>query len=708
MTTSPGKILSPVRTRASRLMSVNEDGSSSEDEVFVVEAILDRKKRGHKFYYLLKWEGYSETTWEPEENIIDKEMLKSFLDSNKYIEMKCIPESSKPQCDVCDRRGGSLYQCSQCIIVRHRYCFENGMPSGAQFLCNDCLSDSEKCFGCRGSTAPKGQLLRCRICRRSFHRTCAINFDSPDQACFECSHYPTKVQQILTFRSSARNDSHIEDEFLVKFETWSYRKVAWVPYSWLNVVSSVRLRYFLKAPVNILPQDAIMEDWVHVEKVMYIKESEVSPTKYLVKWKGLSADQATWEDENSAGDCRFPEMFDISKSELDAALKRYRKSLKIYRDWHVVDPVKHKLKFTDLRKEDIPLGVNLMEYQLEGVNWILYKWQKNLNCLLADEMGLGKTIQTIAVIEYLRRTFSVYPILIVAPSTVCENWISELNRCCPKVYHTLYGGNHDSRSRLVEYELFNDQLALSRHRGQKLIKNHVVITSFQILTRDSSILKSIPWQMVIVDEAHRLKGTGNLLSRSLEGFKPSFRLLLTGTPLQNNLTELFHIMSFLDPDNFSDIESLEEKFSDLSDDQSKVAELHELFRPRILRRTKKDVGLDVMVPPKREIMVPVSMTSPQLAIYKSVIEKNYKFLVNLGKPGAPRASLTNLWMELRKAVNHGYLIVEEKPAKDLGGTIKQLLEMSGKLELLDKMLHMLQSQGHRVLIFSQMTKMLDM
>lgn len=696
-----------------KMDEAESSSTSSDEELFVVEDILARKKMGSKVYYLLKWEGYDDTTWEPAENILDKEMLQKF-DRKYFGETDHGPAKPVIECDICQRKKGTMYKCQKCSIHRHEHCIDEELldldvsgNSTLKFTCDVCRNDQMTCYICRSSTAADETRMRCRLCLRVFHEACSSEFDQADSCCFECGNYPPNIEQVLTMRPENREVGIMESEFLVKFETWSHRKCFWVPESWLNIFCKQRLRSFLKEPVQLNETEVIMPNWCRIDRILYEELSATESSKFLVKWKDLGPEKATWEDESSAGQFHLFNKIEITQDEFTKAYKRYRKSLKINRKWAKVKPSQYVFK--KLESQDVPVEGQLMQYQLEGVNWMLYNWHKERNCLLADEMGLGKTIQSITFIEHLRLNYGVFPILVIAPSTVCDNWSNELDKWAPKIHHMVFGGGQEARGRLVEYELFNDQMELTvQQKRQNLIKNHVVITSFQILNRECSTLKCVPWQMIIVDEAHRLKGSNNLLSRQLEGFKPCFRLLLTGTPLQNNIGELFNILSFLDPDTFDDVEELSKRFENFSDEKAKIEELHDLLRPRILRRTKKDVGLDESIPPKREIMVPVSMGPPQMAIYKSIIEKNYKILASLGNPGSKKVSLTNIWMELRKCVNHAYLVVDEPRTEDPAKAIEQLLSMSGKLELLDKMLLRLKEQGHRVLIFSQMTRMLDM
>jgi hypothetical protein len=708
-------------------MSESDDSSSSspcEDEVYVVEKILDRKKKGTKWMYLLKWEGYSETTWEPEENIIDKEMIIEF---NRKVDKD--PKMSEPpthvsndssECDLCGKSRGFLLQCSECSVLRHKNCISDELVSSKEehdeseissFLCEFCRIDEVKCHLCQNrfeKPASGSNLFRCIDCSRSFHKKCILSnlSDWLEPKCYECQHYNEAIDEILTFRKA--DEGFLEDEFLVKFQNWSYRKCFWVLESWLNWKNSMKLNRFKKDdPAPLADEDVVQIEWCHVDRILFEKTFDSAPARYLVKWRGLGFDQVTWEDSISAGYFVLFGDIVIPQNEFDRALKIYHKGLRINQHW---SPKPGKsFSFKKIDEDHVSLvGGKMMEYQLEGTNWMLYNWHNGLNCLLADEMGLGKTVQTICLLEHLRINYGTFPVLILAPSSVCQNWIEELNRWAPKMQHVLYGGSIDARDNLTTYELFNKNLEKpSSHRREKLIKNHVIVTSYAILAKDRNVLKNIPWQVIVVDEAHRLKGASNQLSDILDDFRSEFRVLLTGTPLQNNLGELFKILSFLDPVEFGAHEELGNSFDNLGGDAAKLDELHALLRPRILRRTKKDVGLDMMIPPRKEIIVPVSMTTQQVALYKSILQKNHSLLAKL-QGSSSKCSLVNILMELRKCVNHPYLIMNELEFKSDGEMLDAMVNVSGKLELLSKMLTKLLEQGHRVLIFSQMTRMLDM
>ena len=223
---------------------------------------------------------------------------------------------------------------------------------------------------------------------------------------------------------------------------------------------------------------------------------------------------------------------------------------------------------------------------------------------------------------------------------------------------------------------------------------------------DTATLGSVDWDVLVVDEAHRLKSNNSKFFRTLFDYSIKFKLLLTGTPLQNNLEELFHLLNFLSPRDFYDINGFLEEFSDLSKDDQ-VQKLHDILGGHLLRRLKADV-LKTM-PSKSELLVRVELSAVQKKYYKFLLTKNYEALNS--RQGGAQQSLMNIVMHLKKCCNHPYLLQgahEDAPLDENGkyeGTV--LIRACGKLELLEKMLAKLKAQGHRVLIFSQMTKMLD-
>ncbi|PIO58337.1 PHD-finger, partial [Teladorsagia circumcincta] len=218
----------------------------------------------------------------------------------------------------------------------------------------------------------------------------------------------------------------------------------------------------------------------------------------------------------------------------------------------------------------------------------------------------------------------------------------------------------------------------------------------------AAILSSIEWEALVVDEAHRLKNNQSTFFKNLREYNINYRLLLTGTPLQNNLEELFHLLNFLAPDRFFDLESFTLEFAEISK-EDQIQKLHSLLGPHMLRRLKADVLTGM--PSKSELIVRVELSSLQKKYYKNILTRNFDAL-NV-KNGGSQLSLINIIMELKKCCNHPYLFAKasmEAPKLKNGmyeGT--QLIKNAGKFVLLQKMMRKLREGGHRVLIFSQMT-----
>ncbi len=238
------------------------------------------------------------------------------------------------------------------------------------------------------------------------------------------------------------------------------------------------------------------------------------------------------------------------------------------------------------------------------------------------------------------------------------------------------------------------------------VKFHALLTSYELVSVDSATLSSVDWAVLIIDEAHRLKNNQSRFFRTLFEFNIGYKVLLTGTPLQNNLEELYHLLNFLKPDKFSDMDGFLKEFSDLAKDEQ-VAKLHDILGSHMLRRLKADVLKNM--PTKSEFIVRVELSPVQKKYYRAILTKNFDAL-NV-KGGGGQVSLLNIVMELKKCSNHPYLLpaghFEAPRTPNLAYEGSALTKASGKLDLLAKMLKILKEQGHRVLIFSQMTRMLD-
>lgn len=305
-------------------------------------------------------------------------------------------------------------------------------------------------------------------------------------------------------------------------------------------------------------------------------------------------------------------------------------------------------------------------------------------------MGLGKTCQTIALLIYLvGRLNDEGPFLILCPLSVLSNWKEEMERFAPGLSCVTYTGDKEERARR--------QQDLRQESGF-----HVLLTTYEICLKDASFLKSFSWSVLAVDEAHRLKNQSSLLHRTLSEFSVVFRLLLTGTPIQNSLQELYSLLSVVEPDLFcrEQVEDFVQRYQDIEKESKSASELHRLLRPFLLRRVKAQVATEL--PKKTEVVIYHGMSALQKKYYKAILMKDLDAFEN---ETAKKVKLQNVLTQLRKCVDHPYLFdgVEPEPF-EVG---EHLIEASGKLHLLDRLLAFLYSGGHRVLLFSQMTHMLD-
>ncbi|GLT99194.1 hypothetical protein SLE2022_166470 [Rubroshorea leprosula] len=332
----------------------------------------------------------------------------------------------------------------------------------------------------------------------------------------------------------------------------------------------------------------------------------------------------------------------------------------------------------------------MRDYQLAGLNWLIRLYENGINGILADEMGLGKTLQTISLLGYLQEYRGITgPHMVVAPKSTLGNWMNEIRRFCPVLRAVKFLGNPEER-RYIREELLVAG------------KFDVCVTSFEMAIKEKSVLRRFSWRYIIIDEAHRIKNENSLLSKTMRIYNTNYRLLITGTPLQNNLHELWSLLNFLLPEIFSSAETFDEWFqiSGENDQQEVVQQLHKVLRPFLLRRLKSDV--EKGLPPKKETILKVGMSQMQKQYYRALLQKDLE-VVNAG---GERKRLLNIAMQLRKCCNHPYLFQGAEPGPPYT-TGDHLITNAGKMVLLDKLLPKLKERDSRVLIFSQMTRLLD-
>jgi len=338
----------------------------------------------------------------------------------------------------------------------------------------------------------------------------------------------------------------------------------------------------------------------------------------------------------------------------------------------------------------------------------------NLNGILADEMGLGKTIQTIALIAYLIEYKQLRgPYLVIVPLATLSNWQLEFHRWCPDAVVITYKGGPDARRELFETEMGGKGDASEP-------PFHVVLTTYELIMKDRVRLKKWRYAYIIIDEGHRMKNAASKLSATLLQYEAAHRILLTGTPLQNSLAELWALLNFLLPKIFSSADTFEQWFSQPlaaagggQDDASLTEEetlliinrLHQVIRPFLLRRMKSEV--EAQLPGKAEYVLKCELSAMQKLMYRQIQGQG---LCTVGATGQLKISgLNNVEMQLRKVCNHPYLhFNEEQYDEARRKTPEHLWRSSGKFELLERILPKLHSLSHRVLIFSQMVKLMDL
>ncbi|KAL0084919.1 SNF2 family N-terminal domain-containing protein [Phycomyces blakesleeanus] len=443
------------------------------------------------------------------------------------------------------------------------------------------------------------------------------------------------------------------------------------------------------------------------------------------------------------------------------------------------------------RQPALVTGGVLRDYQLAGVEWLTSLWENGLNGILADEMGLGKTLQTISFIAHLKAMNVSGPYLIVTPLSTLANWVNEFKRFTPEIPVLLYHGSKEERQHMINRKM--------QKKKETLREFPVIVTSYEIIMNDRKHLQRYNWKYIVVDEGHRIKNLNCKLIKELKTYSSANRLLLTGTPLQNNLAELWSLLNFLLPDIFDDLDMFQSwfDFSDINqksgqdrimkeeEEDNIVTSLHTILKPFLLRRLKTDV--ERSLPKKKEYLLYAPLTQPQKDLYDAILKRDLRdYLIKRktntndepnpkelteekseeetqrSKRQSDRGSKTtsykeqsdrdffaqqskalekadpesitsesileagkkhemavatkqvngmhlqNLVMQLRKVCNHPFLF--DWPIDPKTNTYvlnNELAAQSGKVLLLDRLLTALFERGHKVLVFSQMTKMLD-
>ena len=627
-----------------------------------------------------------------------------------------------------------------------------------------------------------GELLCCDSCPSSYHLKCCDPpmDDVPDGAwtCPRCAcdPLPGKIEKILTWRWKEEEESKeekeeepqpgtstmkpkkalpkVEREFFVKLKEQSYWHCMWAQEIQLDVfhpqthrmylrkndmdepprfdedgddeVMSKRLKHHKKVEDPYQIQErfiryGIRPDWLQIHHIINRRTLKDGTVQYFIKWRELPYIDCSWEDEDMDipdfqtfiqhyEDLRFVCGADGKKKKKK---KRYDEDGNERKRKYNAPPDKPTTDlddpYTDQPRDWLVDGLALHPYQLEGISWARNSWNHETDIILADEMGLGKTIQTLALLSYLmEKKKNMGPYLVIVPLSTLSNWILEAQKWAPTMATVAYKGSPQLR-RTLQVQL----------RANKF---NTLVTTYEYIIKDKAILSKFRWKYMIIDEGHRMKNHHCKLTQILNTYYTAGnRILLTGTPLQNKLPELWALLNFLLPSIFKACNTFEQWFNapfaitgekvELNEEETIliIRRLHKVLRPFLLRRLKKDV--ESQLPDKVEYIIKCEMSGLQRTLYTQMQEKGI-MKQESHQGGTQKKSnhkaLLNTIMQLRKLCNHPFMFqhIEESYTthtgiRDLGA---DLYRSSGKFELIDRILPKMKASGHRILMFCQMTQ----
>ena len=511
---------------------------------------------------------------------------------------------------------------------------------------------------------------------------------SPSPQPSHSTRFPSlSVANALLIETSELLMSYTSHHFLCTFKHMSLLHTAWLPL-WSLMEEGVKMKIkvlrFIRSELVLLEgeddeqeEELIEADSVLVDKILAVREgrrrpdidgvrmwwpqqthnkarqkhdlhtashilttsssstSSVNDThEYLVKWSTLPYSSSTWE--------RPADFQDTLKVQQFLTHSLPPTSEQVHQRLHPVRPPPSswaKLSETSEYKN----GNLLRPWQVEGVSWLLYSWYNRKGSILADEMGLGKTVQIVTTLEHISRCYVTGPFLVIVPLSTIQHWKREFELWTDMNVVLLQGSKHD-RDMIREYEWYYRDEQGNEQWQEQLYKFNVCIATYESILAETALLSRIRWAVTSVDEAHRLKNKESKLFKVLSQFHSEHRILLTGTPIQNNIEELWTLLHYIDPASFASLPHFQAEYGNLQSTEQ-VTGLQQRLSPYLLRRMKEDVAKKL--PRKEETIIEVELTLLQKQYYRAVLERNRTWL-NRGVKGNNVPKLLNVVMQLRK------------------------------------------------------------
>ncbi|GAA5841516.1 hypothetical protein JCM9279_000677 [Rhodotorula babjevae] len=656
-------------------------------------------------------------------------------------------------------KPGLMFRCSKCKRVAHHGCLESDEPEWTFEQHARSYNDYTICHECYNWDQPLDVILAWAEAD-PLPDGDGDDIEPDDEALVPVvgeTRIDDKTHKVVVLPSV--KDLRANVKYLVKWQGVSYRRLEWVPHAFIAANYPGKLGNFLTRgslvkfetakdddPEDADPTDAkedegeaplpdptalerIPEAWRTVDRVLDVwykhpRTGEDTPfakfKKHLpkeasesiklvsqcyLKWGDLTYGSSTTEEPPEPKDDGYDAYVSAYEAFLTASSPQMSVPSLSAQQMDQLDAPRDPARFVELTEQpEYIKGHRLHDFQVAGINFLRNRWWLRKGCILADEMGLGKTCQVITFLTYLNKKEGARPFLVLVPNSLIGNWMREFAQWAPSMRVVPYNGDANSRKIIEDYELFDSHGAL---------KTQVVLATYEAFANNASVFRKVDrWDCLVVDEGQRLKaGPDSLLYGGIASLRVAQRIILTGTPLNNNIKELFNLLCFINPDEYKDgrVDKLVEEYEELTPER--VENIRGMLRPYLLRRTKETV-LDL--PPLIEVVVPVTMTVLQRGLYRNILERNAAAIRQIVQTsGSSRnqptkgkkktGSFINILMELRKSLCHPYLVdTDMEPlVASASDAHRNLTEASAKLVLLARMLPRLKAAGHRVLIFSQ-------